>query len=68
VKRLLIVLSLLITNDGFANAENEENLLSRTGPEYQKADQLIGWIDSRSKQSLNGTLNYMQREYIALVT
>ncbi|SVB69999.1 uncharacterized protein METZ01_LOCUS222853, partial [marine metagenome] len=48
VKRLLIVLSLLITNEGIANTGEEENLLSRTALEYQKADQLIGWIDSRS--------------------
>ena len=59
MKRLLIVLSLLITNGGFANAEDEENLLSRTALEYQKADQLIGWIDSRSKQTLNGTWHYI---------
>ena len=59
MKRLLIVISLLITNEGFANTSEEENLLSRTGPEYQKADQLIGWIDSRSKQTLNGTWNYI---------
>ena len=59
MKRLLIVLSLLITNEGFANTGDEENLLSRIGQEYQKADQLIGWIDSRSKQTLNGTWNYI---------
>ena len=59
MKRLLIVLSLLITNEGIANTEDEENLLSRTALEYQKADQLIGWIDSRSKQTLNGTWHYI---------
>ena len=59
MKRLLIVLSLLIANGGFANTGEEENILSRTGSEYQKADQLIGWIDSRRKQALNGTWHYI---------
>jgi len=31
VKSLLIVLSLLITNGGFADTDDEENLLSRKG-------------------------------------
>ncbi|SUZ76235.1 uncharacterized protein METZ01_LOCUS29089, partial [marine metagenome] len=48
VKRLLIILSLLITNQGIANTTDEENILARKALEYQKADQLIGWIDSRS--------------------
>ena len=59
MKRLLIILSLFIADEGFANAEDEENLLSRKALEYQKADQLIGWIDSRSKQTLNGTWHYI---------
>ena len=59
MKRLLIILSLLITNQGIANTADEENLLSRKALEYQKADQLIGWIDSRSKQTLNGTWHYI---------
>ena len=59
MKRLLIILSLLITNQIVASAGDEENLLSRKALEYQKADQLIGWIDSRSKQTLNGTWHYI---------
>ena len=59
MKRLLIILSLLITNQGIANTADEENILARKALEYQKADQLIGWIDSRSKQTLNGAWHYI---------
>ena len=59
MKRLLIILSFLITNQGNANTADEENILARKALEYQKADQLIGWIDSRSKQTLNGTWHYI---------
>ncbi|MDG2060423.1 MAG: glycoside hydrolase family 2 TIM barrel-domain containing protein [SAR86 cluster bacterium] len=51
--------SFLITIEIFANIEDEEDIFSRSVSEYQKADHLLGWIDSRSKQSLNGAWHYI---------
>ena len=59
MKKIVLMLSLMLSSQAFPNAEEEDNLLSRKSPEYQKPDQLLGWIDSRSKQSLNGTWHYI---------
>ena len=59
MKTIALLLSLLLANEVLANSSEEDNLLNRKSPEYQKPDQLLGWIDARSKQTLNGTWHYI---------
>ena len=60
MKKLLILVSLFLTSEGFANTTSDENnFLTPKASVYQKPDPLLGWIDSRSKHSLNGTWNYI---------
>ncbi|SVE54992.1 uncharacterized protein METZ01_LOCUS507846, partial [marine metagenome] len=59
VKTIVLLLSLLLANEVFSDSTEEDNSLSRKGPEYQQPNQLLGWIDARSKQALNGTWHYI---------
>ena len=59
MKTIALLLSLLLANEVFTDSSEEDNLLSRKGSEYQQPNQLLGWIDARSKQTLNGTWHYI---------
>ena len=60
MKKLLILVSFFLTSEGFANTTSDENnFLTLKASVYHKPDPLLGWIDSRRKQTLNGTWNYI---------
>ena len=41
------------------SAQDTEEFFSRPAPNYPSHDPLIGWIDSRNSQSLNGKWHYI---------
>ena len=61
-KRINYFLSLLVFSsfyNGITLSQDAEEFFSRTPPEYNPPGELLGWIDSREYQSLNGKWHYI---------
>jgi len=61
-KRINYSLSLLVFSSfysGITLSQDAEEFFSRTPPEYNPPGELLGWIDSREYQSLNGKWHYI---------
>ena len=61
-KRINYSLSLLVFSSfysGITLSHDAEEFFSRTPPEYNPPGELLGWIDSREYQSLNGKWHYI---------
>lgn len=61
-KRINYFLSLLVFSSfytGITLSQDVEEFFSRTPPEYNPPGELLGWIDSREYQSLNGKWHYI---------
>ena len=61
-KRINYFLSLLVFSSFYAGitlSQDAEEFFSRTPPEYNPPGELLGWIDSREYQSLNGKWHYI---------
>ena len=61
-KRINYFLFLLVFSSLYAGitlSQDAEEFFSRTPPEYNPPGELLGWIDSREYQSLNGKWHYI---------
>ena len=55
----LYLFTLIFIFVGTIQSQDADEFFSRAAPQYNKHDELMGWIDSRQSMNLNGDWHYI---------